>query len=201
MPGEDFEAPGKHPAPHRHVDIIIQELTAPVIRQETPGRGQGKGKRLLHPPPPQPSKKQRLASPELEPMPRGSSRIRKESLAVPVTVGEAMPTSFLMSGHFDPVIDFEGTFGVLASAPTIEMIEAPMPACLEVAQHQKEELELNLAELTKKWDSQIAELLAETKRFSVIRSQAAPIDLRILKEKAQKGALEVGDSRMAECIA
>ncbi|ONK60105.1 uncharacterized protein A4U43_C08F14380 [Asparagus officinalis] len=74
-------------------------------------------------------------------------------------------------------------------------------ARLEAAQHQKLELELNLAELTKKWDSQVMKFQAETKRLLIIRSQAAPIDPRILKEKAQNGAHEVRDSRMAKCIA
>ncbi|ONK64144.1 uncharacterized protein A4U43_C07F22550 [Asparagus officinalis] len=59
-------------------------------------------------------------------------------------------------------------------------------ACLEATQHRKEELELNLANLTKKWDSHIVKLQAKTKRLSVIRSQATPIDPRILKEKAHK---------------
>ncbi|ONK63960.1 uncharacterized protein A4U43_C07F20680 [Asparagus officinalis] len=54
-------------------------------RQEAPGRGQWKGKRPLHiPPPPQASKKQRLASPKPESMLGGSFRIREESPAVPV---------------------------------------------------------------------------------------------------------------------
>ncbi|ONK78033.1 uncharacterized protein A4U43_C02F13490 [Asparagus officinalis] len=34
-------------------------------------------------------------------------------------VGEAMPTSFLVSGHFEPVIDFKGAYGVLVSVPAI----------------------------------------------------------------------------------
>ncbi|ONK61003.1 uncharacterized protein A4U43_C08F24970 [Asparagus officinalis] len=57
-------------------------------------------------------------------------------------------------------------------------------ARLEAGQHQNEDVELNLVELTKKWDSQVAKLQAKTKRLSSIRSQAAPIDSRILKEKA-----------------
>ncbi|ONK73026.1 uncharacterized protein A4U43_C04F26330 [Asparagus officinalis] len=39
---------------------------------------------------------------------------------------------------------------------------------LETAQHQKEEFELDLAESTKRWDSQVAELQAEIERLSVI---------------------------------
>ncbi|ONK72580.1 uncharacterized protein A4U43_C04F20890 [Asparagus officinalis] len=74
-------------------------------------------------------------------------------------------------------------------------------ACLEVARHQKEELELNLAELTKKCDSKVAELQAEMERLSIIRSQAILVDPRVLREQVQKGAHEVGDARMAECVA
>ncbi|ONK60815.1 uncharacterized protein A4U43_C08F22950 [Asparagus officinalis] len=79
-------------------------------------------------------------------------------------------------------------------------VVAPLLARLKAAQHQKKDIELNLAELTKKWDSQVVELQAKTKRLFVIRSQAALINSRILKEKAQKGVHEVRDSRMAKYI-
>ncbi|ONK73164.1 uncharacterized protein A4U43_C04F27930 [Asparagus officinalis] len=43
-------------------------------------------------------------------------------------------------------------------------------ACLEATQHQKEELELNLAELTKRWDSQVSEPQTKMEHLSIIRS-------------------------------
>ncbi|ONK74131.1 uncharacterized protein A4U43_C03F3090 [Asparagus officinalis] len=91
--------------------------------------------------------------------------------------------------------DVPTTTTMVAKATTAEA-----QTCLETAQHQ-EELELNLAELTKKWDSQVVELQAETERLSVIRSQVIPINPRALKEQAQKGAHEVRDTRVAECVA
>ncbi|ONK60395.1 uncharacterized protein A4U43_C08F17960 [Asparagus officinalis] len=57
-------------------------------------------------------------------------------------------------------------------------------ARLEVAHHQKEELELDLAELTKKWDSHIVELQAKMERLSVVKSQAVLLNPRILREQA-----------------
>ncbi|ONK80189.1 uncharacterized protein A4U43_C01F14890 [Asparagus officinalis] len=124
------------------------------------------------------------------------------------TMSEAVPVMFPTSGHFEPVVDFEGVFGVLEFAPAIDTTATPTPAHvlhanatiaiaqihLEVAQRKKEELELNLAELTKKWDSQVTELQTETKKLSIIRYQAAPIDPRILREQAQKGAHEEKDA-------
>ncbi|ONK80569.1 uncharacterized protein A4U43_C01F19290 [Asparagus officinalis] len=43
-------------------------------------------------------------------------------------MGEAMPTSFPVSNHFEPVTNFEGASDVLASVPTFEMTKAPAPA-------------------------------------------------------------------------
>ncbi|ONK76148.1 uncharacterized protein A4U43_C03F24450 [Asparagus officinalis] len=110
------------------------------------------------------------------------------------------------SGYFEPVTTFEDAFSILTLIPEVEMTEAKATIAaaqmrLEVAQHQKEELELNLAELTKRWDSQVAELQVETEHLSIIRSQTIPIDPRALSERAQKGAHEVRDARVAECVA
>ncbi|ONK78294.1 uncharacterized protein A4U43_C02F16770 [Asparagus officinalis] len=63
---------------------------------------------------------------------------------------------------------------------------AAAQALLEAAQCQKEELELESAELVKERDFKAAELKAETIRLVVIRIQAAPVDPRVLREKAQK---------------
>ncbi|ONK60106.1 uncharacterized protein A4U43_C08F14390 [Asparagus officinalis] len=52
------------------------------------------------------------------------------------TMDEAMPTSFLVSGRFEPMIDFEGTFGVLASTPAIEMTKALVPVPISLVQQK-----------------------------------------------------------------
>ncbi|ONK68542.1 uncharacterized protein A4U43_C05F13050 [Asparagus officinalis] len=180
MPDEQLEEPGENPTPLRSVGINIQEQTKLAVHQGVPD---------------------------------DESDIK--------TVSEAMPTSFPMSSHFEPVTNFEEASGVLAPAPTFEITEAPAPTLAslvwrrlivheasdnddavsilpcwqelkgrghkalnlilmkehwEATQHQKEELELNLAELTKKWDSQFKKLQNETERLSVIRSHAIPVD-------------------------
>ncbi|ONK72963.1 uncharacterized protein A4U43_C04F25440 [Asparagus officinalis] len=106
--------------------------------------------------------------------------------------GPSMATAALS----EPEVSSIGVEVVPVDVPTTTV----MVARLKTAQHQKEELELNLAESTKKWDSQVAELQVETEQLSVIRSQAIPVDLRVLMEQAQKGAHEVRDARVAECV-
>ncbi|ONK80005.1 uncharacterized protein A4U43_C01F12760 [Asparagus officinalis] len=93
-------------------------------------------------------------------------------------------------------MNVSATMAIVAKA-TIVMAQVR----LEAAPHQKEELELDLAELTKKWDSQVAELQAKTERLSVVKSQVIPLDPRILREQAQKGAHEIRDAQIVECVA
>ncbi|ONK58445.1 uncharacterized protein A4U43_C09F12840 [Asparagus officinalis] len=160
-------------------------------------------------------------------------------------IGGAVPMSFLASGNFEPVANFEG--GVLKYTPTIDTTVAfasalislvwhkqvvhesfvedddgsvsPIPVgvgrvallgqsnhCLaqtqlEATHHKNDELELKSTELVKEWDLRAMELEAETKRLAVIMTQAALVDPRVLREKAQRDAQEVRDSRIAECFA
>ncbi|ONK64193.1 uncharacterized protein A4U43_C07F23070 [Asparagus officinalis] len=86
--------------------------------------------------------------------------------------------------------------------PSIDAATLSKPeAHLDAAQHQNKGLELDLAKLTKKWDSQVTELQAEIERLSITRSQVILVDPRVLRKQDQKGAHEVRDARMGECVA
>ncbi|ONK72880.1 uncharacterized protein A4U43_C04F24360 [Asparagus officinalis] len=52
----------------------------------------------------------------------------------------------------------------------------------------------------REWDLKAAELQAEMVRLDVVRAQAAPLHPLTLRERVHKDALEVRDSRIAECI-
>ncbi|ONK64538.1 uncharacterized protein A4U43_C07F27140 [Asparagus officinalis] len=123
------------------------------VCQETPCRGWDKGKQSLHIPPLQsPSKKQCLVNPELEPVPRDSSRVREESPVVPIQDPKVIssgkepihvddnvelvdyedddPNTYSIEpngSHFEPVVDFEVAFDVLEPASDVDMTQAPTP--------------------------------------------------------------------------
>ncbi|ONK78181.1 uncharacterized protein A4U43_C02F15390 [Asparagus officinalis] len=178
---EDWEEPSEHPTPQKKVSINIQEPTELAVHQGVPGRGQGKENRSLHiSPPPPSSKKQRLASPEPKPMARDSLRTREEFSAIlvqgpskePIPIDDEEEQVDYEHDDTDAYLTRPNDSGDLtntycSSTFSQSCIVAPILAKvttvvarmrLEEAQHQKEELEFNLAELTKKWDSQVVKL-------------------------------------------
>ncbi|ONK77855.1 uncharacterized protein A4U43_C02F11440 [Asparagus officinalis] len=122
------------------------------------------------------------------------------------TMDGVTPTHIPTSGKFEPIVDFNCASRVLESNLATDMTISPAPAlvsvawCILVVTESEDDVLVSLilvgvrrpTELTKEWDPRVTELEVEMMRLPVVRAQAAPIDPKTLRERAQKNAHELG---------
>ncbi|ONK78220.1 uncharacterized protein A4U43_C02F15870 [Asparagus officinalis] len=114
-------------------------------------------------------------------------------------VSEAMHAPFPTSSGFEPVTDFEGVEQEEPLVPKPSYDEGPSMAIATLSEPEVSYTGVEVVPMEEPTTMAmvVTELQAETERLSIIRCQAIPVDPRVFREQAQKGAHVVRDARMA----